>query len=253
MRTIDLNADLGEGFGPYRPAADGDLLALVTSASIACGFHAGDPVVMRETVAGAVRHGAAIGAHPGYPDLLGFGRRALAASADEVTAYVIYQIGALDAVCRAAGTRVRYVKAHGALYNRAVGDPGTAAAIAEAVRLVDPSLVLLGLAGSALVEAGHAAGLRTAAEAFVDRAYLGDGTLAPRGGAGAVLTDVAAVAARAVRLAVDGVVTATDGRELAVRADSLCVHGDTSGAPALLRAIREALDIHGVAVAPFAA
>jgi UPF0271 protein len=252
MPTIDLNADLGEGFGPYRPAADGELLALVTSASIACGFHAGDPMVMRETVAGAAGHGVAIGAHPGYPDLLGFGRRAMAASADEVTAYVIYQIGALQAVCRAAGTRVRYVKAHGALYNRAVADRATAAAIAEAVRLVDPSLVLLGLAGSALVDAGEAAGLRTAAEAFVDRAYLGDGTLAPRDSAG-VLTDVAEVVARAVRLVVDGVVTATDGRELAVRADSLCVHGDTAGAAGLLGAVRRALVARGVRVAPFAA
>jgi UPF0271 protein len=236
--TIDLNADMGEGFGPFRPAHDAELLTLVTSASIACGFHAGDPVVMRETVAAAARLGVAIGAHPGYPDLLGFGRRALAASADEVTAYVIYQVGALDAVCRAAGTRLRYVKPHGALYNRAASDAPTATAIADAVRMVDSSLVLLGLAGSALVEAGRAAGLTTASEAFVDRAYRPDGTLAPRDTPGAVITDPATVAARAI--------------ELAVHADSLCVHGDTADAPALVRAVRDALDARGVTIAPFA-
>jgi 5-oxoprolinase (ATP-hydrolysing) subunit A len=239
--TIDLNADMGEGFGPYRSPHDAELLTLVTSASIACGFHAGDPMVMRETVATAARHGVAIGAHPGYPDLLGFGRRALDASLDEIIAYVIYQVGALDAVCRAAGTRVRYVKPHGALYNRAVADQPTAAAIASAIRMVAPSLTLLGLAGSALVEAGRAAGLPTASEAFVDRAYQADGTLVPRGTPGAVLTDPAAVVAQALRLATDG------------RADSLCVHGDTAGAVALLRAVRGALQTRGVTIAPFAA
>jgi UPF0271 protein len=240
MPTIDLNADMGEGFGPYRLGNDADLLTLVTSASIACGFHAGDPVVMRETVAGAARRGVAIGAHPGYPDLLGFGRRPLAASADEVTAYVIYQVGALAAVCHAAGTRLRYVKPHGALYNRAASDPPTAAAIANAIRLVDSSLVLLGLAGSALIDAGRAAGLRTAAEAFIDRAYQPDGTLVPRDVAGAVVTDQATVVASAVRLAMDA------------RADSLCLHGDTVGAPTLLRAVRDALDARGVTIAAFA-
>jgi UPF0271 protein len=237
--TIDLNADLGEGFGPYRPANDADVLSLVTSASIACGFHAGDPVVMRETVARAVARGVTIGAHPGYPDLLGFGRRAMAASADEVTAYVIYQVGALAAVCHAAGTRLRYVKPHGALYNRAASDPVTATAIATAIRLVDSSLMLLGLAGSALVDAGRAAGLETAREAFADRAYQSDGTLVPRDVPGAVLTDHAAVAAQAVRLAVSGV-------------DSLCVHGDTADASTLLRAIRDALTARGLTIAPFA-
>jgi UPF0271 protein len=237
--TIDLNADLGEGFGPYRPANDADVLSLVTSASIACGFHAGDPVVMRETVARAVARGVTIGAHPGYPDLLGFGRRAMAASADEVTAYVIYQVGALAAVCHAAGTRLRYVKPHGALYNRAASDPVTAAAIATAIHLVDSSLMLLGLAGSALVDAGRAAGLEVAAEAFADRAYQSDGTLVPRDVPGAVLTDHTAVAAQAVRLAVGGV-------------DSLCVHGDTAGASTLLRTVRDALTARGIVIAPFA-
>jgi UPF0271 protein len=250
--TIDLNADMGEGLGPYRPPHDAELLTLVTSANIACGFHAGDPLVMRETVATATRQGVVIGAHPGYPDILGFGRRKLDATLDEITAYVIYQIGALDAVCRSWGTDLRYVKPHGALYNRAASDLPTAAAIANAIRMVAPSLTLLGLAGSAMIAAGRAAGIPTASEAFVDRGYLADGTLVPRDTAGAVLTDATAVAARAVRMVTEGRVTAIDGHELTVRADSLCVHGDTADAPALLRAVRGALEAHGVTIAPFA-
>jgi 5-oxoprolinase (ATP-hydrolysing) subunit A len=233
--TIDLNADLGEG-----SAHDAELLALVSSANIACGFHAGDPMVMRETVATATRHGVVIGVHPGYPDLNGFGRVETGATPDQITAYVIYQIGALDAICRAAGTHVRYVKPHGALYNRAASDPAAAAAIARAIHLVAPSLVLLGLADSALISAGRATGLRTANEAFLDRAYRPDGTLVPRDQPGAVLTDPDTVIARAVEMATDG------------RADSLCLHGDTPGAPALLRTVRRALDAHGVTIAPFA-
>jgi 5-oxoprolinase (ATP-hydrolysing) subunit A len=250
--TIDLNADLGEGFGQYRLGADAALLPLLTSANVACGFHAGDPMTMRETVAAAASHGVAIGAHPGYPDLMGFGRRELGATPAEITAYVIYQIGALDAVCRAHGTRLRYVKAHGALYNRAATDRVAADAIAEAIRLAGPSLMMLGLAGSQLIAAGEAAGLRTAAEAFADRAYVSDGTLVPRSVEGAVVHDVDAVVARALRMVTAGVVTAIDGTDVAIRADSLCVHGDTPGAVALVRALRTHLDHHGVRVAPFA-
>jgi UPF0271 protein len=249
--TIDLNADLGEGFGQYRLGADAALMPLLTSANIACGFHAGDPMTMRETVAAAASHGVAIGAHPGYPDLMGFGRRDLGATPGEVTAYVIYQIGALDAACRASGTRLRYVKAHGALYNRAATDRVIADAIAEAIRLVDPSLVMLGLSGSALIAAGDAAGLRTASEAFADRAYASDGTLVPRSVAGAVVHDTDAVVARALRMVATGSVIAIDGTEVAVRADSLCVHGDTPGALALVRALRTHFDHHGVRVASF--
>lgn len=249
---IDLNADVGEGFGQYRLGDDAQLLPLLSSASVACGFHAGDPIVMRETVATAVRHGTTVGAHPGYPDLQGFGRRDLDATPAEITAYVLYQIGALDAVCRAAGTRVRYVKAHGALYNRGAADPAAAAAIAEAVRLADPELVLLGLAGSHLIDAGRAAGLRTAAEVFADRAYASDGSLVSRSVTGAVIHDAAAVASRAARFVTTGRVTTIDGSDLAMRGDSICVHGDTPGALALVRAIRTQLGADGIAIAAFA-
>jgi UPF0271 protein len=250
--SIDLNADLGEGFGRWRAADDEALLPLVSSASIACGFHAGDPVTMRRTVALAARLGITVGAHPGYPDLLGFGRRDLAASTEEVTAWVLYQVGALAAVCRAEGVSLRYVKPHGALYNRAAADPAVAAAVADGVRGADPSLVLLGLAGSWLVAEGEAAGLRVAREAFVDRAYRADGSLVPRDQPGAVLDDADAVGARAVRLAREGRVTTQDGGELALRADSLCLHGDTPGAVHLLGVVRGRLAEAGVAIAPFA-
>src|SRR5579862_426084 len=202
-RTVDLNADMGEAQGD-----DATLVGLVTSANVACGFHAGDPMVMRTTVEAAVRAGVAVGAHPGYPDRSGFGRRDLAATPDEIVADVLYQIGALQAVCRAAGTRVRYVKAHGALYNRAAKDAAAAKAIAEAVRMADPSLVLLCLAGSAMIDVVRATGVAVAEEAFADRAYAPDGSLVSRGVPSAVLTDPAIVAARAVRIVVDGTVDA---------------------------------------------
>ena len=251
-RSIDLNADLGEGFGAYKAGDDEGLLGVVTSANVACGFHAGDPLVMRRTVERAAERGVAVGAHPGYPDLLGFGRRDLAASGDEVAAYVVYQIGALQAFCAAAGTRLRYVKAHGALYNRAARDATVAQAIARGVRLADPSLVLLGLAGSEMIAAAREAGIRAAAEAFVDRAYLPTGELVPRSQPGATLHDVAEVTARAVRMAREGTVTAVDGTVMDVRPDSLCVHGDNPDALAIVRAVRERLEAEGITVAPFA-
>ena len=250
-RSIDLNADLGEGFGAYRHDQDAELLELVSSANVACGFHAGDPLIMRTTVAAAVKNGVAVGAHPGYPDLLGFGRRDLGATPSEITAYLIYQIGALQAICHAAGTRLRYVKAHGALYNRAVVDRSVAAAIAEGVRSADRELTLLGLANSNLLTEGQAAGLRTAAEAFADRAYARDGSLLPRSQPGAVIHDVEAVVARTVRMASTGRVTSIEGDELNVPADSICVHSDTPGAIELLRAIRRGLADAGVEVVPF--
>jgi UPF0271 protein len=252
MSSIDLNADLGEGFGRYTVADEARVLPSVTSASIACGFHAGDPVTMRRSVRLALEHGVTVGAHPGYPDLLGFGRRDLSAAPEEVTAYVLYQIGALAAVCHAERTVLRYVKPHGALYNRAATDAATAAAVAEGVRLADPSLVLLGLAGSALVTAGQRAGLHTAAEAFADRAYLPDGTLAPRGRPGAVLTDETAVVRQALDIVRERRVSTTDGGTRPVHADSLCVHGDNPHAAALLRALRKRLNGEGIAVASFA-
>lgn len=250
-RTIDLNADMGEAFGRWR-LDDAALLDVVTSASIACGFHAGDPRVMRETVVAAAARGVAIGAHPSYPDLVGFGRRELAATPAEIEADVVYQVGALAGVCAAAGTRLRYVKPHGALYNRAARDAAAADAIARAVRGVDGSLVLLGLAGSELVRAGERAGLRVAREAFVDRAYRADGTLVPRSEPGAVLHDVASVAERALRMVADGAVEAIDGTALRIEPDSLCAHGDGPEALAIVRAVRERLERAGIRVAPFA-
>jgi UPF0271 protein len=246
-RTVDLNADMGEAQGD-----DAALVGLVTSANVACGFHAGDPMIMRATVDAAVRAGVAVGAHPGYPDRQGFGRRDLAATPAEITADVLYQVGALQAVCRAAGTRVRYVKAHGALYNRAAKDAAAAKAIAEAVRIADPSLVLLCLAGSAMVDVTRAAGVTVAEEAFADRAYVADGSLVSRSLPGSVLTDPSVVAARAVRMVTTGEVEAHGGGTVRLRADSLCVHGDTPGALDLVRAVRRALTAEGLTLASFA-
>jgi len=247
QRTVDLNADMGEAQGD-----DATLVGLVTSANVACGFHAGDPMTMRATVDAAVRAGVAVGAHPGYPDPRGFGRRDLAATPAEITADVLYQIGALQAVCHAAGARVRYVKPHGALYNRAAKDAAAARAIGDAVRLADPSLILLGLAGSLMIGAAQEAGVAAAQEAFADRAYAADGTLVSRSVPGAVLTDPEVVSARALRMVTDGTVEALGGGTVRLRADSLCVHGDTPGALDLLRAVRRALTGAGVTLASFA-
>lgn len=252
MPTIDLNADLGEGFGRWRVASEAEVLPLVSSASIACGFHAGDAVTMRESVRLAARLGVTVGAHPGYPDLVGFGRRELAATPAEVTAYVLYQVGALHAICRAEGVPLRYVKPHGALYNRAASDAAIAVAVVEGVRLADPALTLLGLAGSELVAAGRAAGLRTAGEAFADRAYMPDGSLAPRTRPGAVLDDAERVAAQALAIVKEERVRAMDGTLVPVRAHSLCVHGDNPEAPTLLAVLRARLAGEGITVAPFA-
>jgi UPF0271 protein len=250
-RVVDLNADMGEAFGRYS-LDDGALLGVVTSASVACGFHAGDPMVMRDTVARATRAGVAIGAHPGYPDLVGFGRRDLSATPPEIEAMVIYQIGALRAICTAAGTRLRYVKPHGALYNRAARDVSVAEAVARAVRSVDSSLALLGLADSAMMRAAERFGIRGVSEAFVDRAYRGDGKLVPRSQSGSVLTDVGAIAERALRMVDSGTVVAVDGTVVGVRPESLCTHGDGPQAAAIVRAVRARLERAGVTIVPFA-
>ncbi len=249
--AVDLNADMGEGFGRYR-LNDDALLATVTSASIACGFHAGDPVVMRETVTNALGRGVTIGAHPGYPDLVGFGRRDLAVTPSEVEAMVVYQIGALQAVCAAAGAHLRFVKPHGSLYNRAARDSATADAIARAVRSVDASLILLGLARSALIEAAARVGIRSVSEAFVDRGYRSDGTLVPRGEPGAILIDVSTIAERALRMVETSTVLSADGTVVSVRAESLCTHGDGPDAAEIVRAVRMRLEQAGVSVASFA-
>ncbi len=247
---IDLNSDLGESFGAWRMGDDAAMLPLVTSANLACGFHAGDPATMLDGVRLAAEHGVAIGAHPSYRDLAGFGRRAMDVAERDLHADVLYQVSALAGIAASAGTRVRYVKPHGALYNRIAVDPGQARAVARAA--ADAGLPLLGPAGSAIEEAAAEVGVHFVREAFADRAYLPDGRLAPRTEPGAVLTEVPAIAERAVRLAETGTVEAIDGSVLALAVDSLCVHGDTPGAVAMARAVREALGSAGIEAAAFA-
>jgi 5-oxoprolinase (ATP-hydrolysing) subunit A len=251
VTSIDLNADLGESFGRYELPGEEELISLVTSANVACGFHAGDPMVMQRTVSAASGRGVTIGAHPGYRDLTGFGRRDLAASPAEIAADVIYQIGALDAFCRAAGSRVRYAKLHGAMYHRAARDREVAKTVAFALRQLDSELVVLGPEGSALLVAAAETGLDVAREAFVDRAYLPDGQLVPRGTPGAVLDDAEAVAERALRMVQDHYVVAIDGTRCIIRADSICVHGDGPKAVAIVRAVRRRFDEEGITLAPF--
>jgi 5-oxoprolinase (ATP-hydrolysing) subunit A len=248
MTTIDLNCDMGESFGAWTMGDDDAVLAHVTSANIACGFHAGDPATMRRTVAAAVARGVAIGAHPSLPDLVGFGRREMRVSADDVYAMTLYQIGALDAIARAAGARVGHVKPHGALYNMAARDRAIADAIARAVRDVDASLMLVGLASSESTRAGEAAGLRVAHEAFADRRYEADGSLMARGKPGAVIEDVDAAVAQAVSIATRGEAIGASGA-IPIRADTICVHGDRPNAATFARRLREALQAAGVTVA----
>ena len=249
---IDLNADLGEGFGAWQLGDDQGLLEIVTSANVACGFHAGDPVTMRRVCAWAARGSVAIGAQVGYRDLAGFGRRRIDISPTDLAADVLYQLGALHACATAAGSAVRYVKAHGALYHAAADDAAQAGAIAEATAAFDPALSLLGPAGSCLADAAAHAGLAFVAEAFADRGYLPSGKLVARGQPKAVIDDPDVAAARAVRFVEEGLVTAIDGTDAEISAESICVHGDTPAAVAIARAVREALTAAGVELAPFA-
>jgi 5-oxoprolinase (ATP-hydrolysing) subunit A len=244
--SIDLNADLGEGMD------DAAILPFLTSANVACGMHAGGPAMMERTVALSLARGVQVGAHPGYADRANFGRLDVDLPLDEVESLVLYQIGALDGFVRARGGKLFHVKAHGALYNRAAKDAGLARAIASAVRRFNPALVLVGLAGSRLIEAACEAGLPAAGEAFADRRYQPDGTLVPRSKPGAVLEDPAEAAEQALLLARDGAVIASDGTLLRIPAQTLCLHGDTPGATRIARAIRERLDEAGVEVAPLA-
>lgn len=248
---IDLNADLGEGFGVWRLGDDEALLDVITSANIACGFHAGDPATMRRVCAAAVDRGVVIGAQVGYRDLAGFGRRRIDMDPDDLAADVLYQLGALDGCARSAGSGVRYVKPHGALYNTAVDDRAQAEAIAAAVVAFDRSLPLLALPESELADAAHAAGLPVIAEAFADRAYLPNGRLVPRSEPGAVIDDPYEVVARAATFALHQRVTAIDGTVLPIEPRSLCVHGDTAGAVYLAGEIRRTLVDAGVTLAPF--
>jgi 5-oxoprolinase (ATP-hydrolysing) subunit A len=250
--VVDLNADLGESYGAWRLGDDDALLQIVTSANIACGFHAGDPLTIRAACARASARGVAIGAQVSYHDLPGFGRREMSVPAAELEAEVLYQIAALDGIARAEGGRVRYVKPHGALYNRAVWDRSQAAAIVAAVMSYDSGLPVLTLPGSALAAVAAEAGLAVVAEAFADRAYNDDATLVQRGRTGAVLTDPEVVAARVARLATEGALRSAEGVELRIAARSICIHGDTQGAVTLATAVRTALESVGVALAPFA-
>ena len=243
---IDLNADVGESLGPWPMGDDERLIPLVTSANVACGFHAGDPATIERTIRLAAASGVAVGAHPGYPDLAGFGRRDMAMAPADLEAAIVYQVGAVAAFARDAGVALRHVKPHGALYNAAAADPTLAETIARAVRRCSSELVLFGLAGSALLDAGRAAGLAVAAEAFPDRAYEPDGRLRSRSQAGAVIADSGEVARRALAMATTGRIEAWDGATVALAADTLCLHGDTPGAVEHARAVRAALEAAGV-------
>lgn len=248
---MDLNADLGESFGAWTLGDDARLVEHLTSANLACGFHAGDFRVMEATVALCRDAGVAVGAQPGYPDLLGFGRRPLPFEPDEVESLVRYQIGALEAFCRAAGVEMQHVKPHGALYNQAAADRTLARAIARAVARFSRELALFGLASSEPMAAAAAdAGLRFVPEAFADRRYLPDGSLQPRSRAGAVIEDAADAAAQALMIATDGAVVAVDGSRVALRAESICCHGDTPGAVEIAASVRSALAASGVRVEP---
>lgn len=251
MTRIDLNSDIGEGFGRWTLGDDAAMLGIVSSANIACGFHAGDPRAIRSTAAIAAERGVAIGAHVGYRDLAGFGRRDLDVASDDLVPDVIYQIGALQALAASVGGRVSYVKPHGALYNRIAHDERQAADVVRAVREVDPSLVLLGLPGSVVLRLAEEAGLPTAREAFADRAYTPEGRLVSRREPGSVLHDADAVAERMLRLVETGELVAIDGSVIRFEADSICVHGDSPGAEAMALAVRERLIAAGVQLAPF--
>lgn len=248
MFRIDLNCDMGESFGTYKMGTDEEILGFVTSANIACGFHAGDPAVMRKTVSLALKKGVAVGAHPGLPDLVGFGRRNMDISPQEAHDMVIYQIGALYGFVKAEGGAMQHVKPHGALYNMAANSPELAKAIAEAVYKVDPELILFGLSGSELVKAGEAIGLRTAHEVFADRTYQRDGSLTPRSQPDALITDHDEAVRQVERMILEGKVRSRQGADVVIQADTVCIHGDGPHALQFARRIRESLESSGIFV-----
>jgi UPF0271 protein len=247
---VDLNCDMGESFGAYRIGADEEVFPYITSANVACGFHGGDPSVMRSTLARARERGVAVGAHPGFPDLIGFGRREIDASPQEVYDLVVYQVGALLGFTNAARMTMQHVKPHGALYNMAVVKPELAGAIARAVRDVDRELILFGLPGSHLISEGESVGLRTAAEAFADRNYMNDGSLVPRRRPDAQVHDPDEAVARAIRMVRDGKVRSVDGEEISLHVDTICIHGDGPHAAECAQRLRAAFDAADIAVAP---
>lgn len=245
---IDLNADLGESFGNYKCGLDEEVIPYISSANIACGYHASDPMVMAKTVCMAKENHVCVGAHPGYPDLVGFGRRNMNVSAEEVKAMVQYQIGALDAFCRAQKVKLIHVKPHGAMYNMAARDEKLSMAIAEGIKEVNPELILLGLSGSFLITAAQEAGLRTASEVFADRAYASDGSLVPRSKEGAVITDEDMAICRVIKMVKQGTVTSMEGKEIRVKADSVCLHGDGMKAVVFAKKLHEALVKEGIEI-----
>ncbi|MCD7743964.1 MAG: 5-oxoprolinase subunit PxpA [Lachnospiraceae bacterium] len=248
--SIDLNCDLGESFGNYKCGMDEEILPCITSANVACGFHASDPLVMQKTVRIAGENHVHIGAHPGFQDLVGFGRRSMSLPAEEITAIVEYQIGALSAFCTANGVRLQHVKPHGALYNMAVKDSVIAEAICEGIAAIDKHLILLGPAHSQLLLAAEKYGLPTAKEFFADRAYEEDGTLVPRSKPGAVIGNQAEAIGRVIKMIKEGTVTAITGKEIPAEADSICIHGDNPAAVAFARSIHDALQTEGIRIAP---
>ncbi|CAI8876743.1 LamB/YcsF family protein [Pseudomonas sp. IT-P100] len=252
MPTIDINSDLGESFGAWSMGDDDAMLDIVTSANVACGFHAGDPAGILRTLKAAAAKNVTIGAHVAYPDKVGFGRRNMDLASDELTADVIYQIGALQSLAKAAGTSVRYVKPHGALYNTIAHDRRQALAVIAAIRAIDPTLILVALAGSELIELARNEGLQCVAEAFADRAYTPQGTLVSRREPGAVLHDPQLVAQRMLRLVEDGTIEAIDGSRTRIQADSICVHGDSPAAVEMARELRRVLEHANLSLRPFA-
>lgn len=250
---VDINCDMGESFGAYRIGADDEVFPFITSANIACGFHGGDPAVMRTTIAKAAQRGVAIGAHPGLPDLIGFGRRNMDVTPEEAYDLVVYQVGALLGFARASDVPMQHVKAHGALYNMAAASAPLASAIARAVRDVDASLILFGLPGSHLVAEGERAGLRTACEVFADRNYMPDGSLVSRRRDDAYVQDADQAVQRAIRMAREGKVRAVDGQDIAIRVDTICIHGDGAHAAEFARRLRGGFEADGIAVRPIGA
>lgn len=249
-RKVDFNSDLGESFGPYTIGDDEAMMPVITSANVACGFHGGDPIVMERTVRLAKQHGVGIGAHPGFPDLAGFGRREMRLSMDDLRTLHLYQVGALWAFARAQGLTLQHVKSHGALYNMAATSEAWSRAIVEVITSLDRNLILVTLCGSVTERVAREAGLRVAGEGFADRGYERDGSLVSRAKPGSLITDPDAVARRVVRMATEGVMETVDGGELRLRPDTICFHGDTPGAPRLVGAAREALARAGVELAP---
>lgn len=250
MIKVDLNSDVGESFGAYKLGLDVEVLKHVTSANIACGFHAGDFMVMEKTVAMAVKNNVGIGAHPGFPDLQGFGRRQMKLTPEEVKNLIIYQVGALAAFAQAKGQTLQHVKAHGSLYNQAAKDPALAEAIACGIKAAAPDTILLGLAGSEMIQAAEKVDLKAAQEVFADRGYNPDGTLVPRSQPGAMIHDPGIAIPRVVRMVTEGKVTAVNGEDIDICADSICVHGDNPEAIEFVKSIRAALEDAGVKVVP---